>query len=237
MHFTVLVFHKEDESVDDLLEPYSEDITVAPHIVWTREEAIKEARTYEKFKTADDEECWQFMAEDMITDRKGNIYSKSNPAAHYDWYKYGDDLDVVDRILRLKSTGEYVGSAKLKDIDFDVVGSKLYQKYLREWDVVVNKQPMQDDDDDRLSFYASTNGAIDWAKNYQNTYKTAENFATIMASVYAWNVVNPDGIWEDLSETFSWTDTMRIELIKYIRTEYIERLDPETVLTIVDCHM
>ena len=43
-HFTVAVFHRENQNVDDLLAPYDENIEVAPYVKYTREQAIAKTR-------------------------------------------------------------------------------------------------------------------------------------------------------------------------------------------------
>ena len=63
-HYTVAVFHRKDQDVDELLAPYSENLKVEPYISFSRREAIEYARKhYKGYEDKTDEECWQFMAD------------------------------------------------------------------------------------------------------------------------------------------------------------------------------
>lgn len=43
-HFLTLVFHEEDQSVEDMLAPYDEQLPCAPFIKYTRKQAIEYQR-------------------------------------------------------------------------------------------------------------------------------------------------------------------------------------------------
>ena len=43
-HFAVLVLHEEDQSIEDLLAPYSENLEVEPYVKYTRIQAINKMR-------------------------------------------------------------------------------------------------------------------------------------------------------------------------------------------------
>ena len=43
-HFAVLVLHEEDQSIENLLAPYSENLEVEPYIKYTRIQAINKMR-------------------------------------------------------------------------------------------------------------------------------------------------------------------------------------------------
>lgn len=43
-HFAVLVLHEEDQSIEDLLAPYDENLEVKPYIKYTRTQAINKMR-------------------------------------------------------------------------------------------------------------------------------------------------------------------------------------------------
>ena len=87
-HFSVLVFTEDDGlGVEELLEPYYEGNDRAPYIEYTKQEAIDYMRErHPEFNDKTDEECWKYMAEGCITDKKGNIYSTANPDAKWDYW-------------------------------------------------------------------------------------------------------------------------------------------------------
>lgn len=43
-HFTVAVFHRKDQDIEELLAPYNENIIVAPYVYRTKQEIIEDAR-------------------------------------------------------------------------------------------------------------------------------------------------------------------------------------------------
>ena len=114
-HFSLAVFHYQDENVDSLLEPFDEGAEGEKYIAYTRQEAIDYVRTnFQGYKNASDEECWNFMAEGAAdTDEAGNIYSTSNPDAKWDWWEEGGRWNGL-----LKVGNKRVNSALVKDIDF-----------------------------------------------------------------------------------------------------------------------
>ena len=115
-HFSLAVFHYQDESVGSLLEPFYEGLEVEKYVAYTRQEAIDYARKYfSSCKNASDEECWKFMAGDAEqTDEAGNIYSTCNPNAHWDYWDIGGRWSGL-----LKVGNARVNSARVRDIDFD----------------------------------------------------------------------------------------------------------------------
>ena len=63
-HFSLAVLHKEEQDIDELLAPYSEELETAPRLKYTKAEAIRYAReNYEECRSKSDEECWEFMAD------------------------------------------------------------------------------------------------------------------------------------------------------------------------------
>lgn len=76
-HYTVAVFHRKDQDIDELLAPFSEELKVEPYIVYTKQEAIAKARErYEACKDKTDEECYQFMADGYQTDDEGRVLQR-----------------------------------------------------------------------------------------------------------------------------------------------------------------
>lgn len=84
-HFLVAVFHRRNQDYDDLLSPYSENLSVEPYMRFTREEAIDYARkNWSGYEEKSDDECWQAVADDYdSTDDFGNIYSTYNPKSKW----------------------------------------------------------------------------------------------------------------------------------------------------------
>ena len=116
MHFSLAVFHYQDEDIESLLDRFYVGADVEKYVAYTRQEAIDYARAnFKSCGSASDEECWKFMAIDAEeTDKEGNIYSTYNPDAHWDWWEEGGRWDGL-----LKVGNARVNSARVKDIDFD----------------------------------------------------------------------------------------------------------------------
>ena len=231
-HFNVAVFTTDDSlGIDELLAPYDEDIVRAPYIEYTKQEAIDFARkNYPQFAGRTDEECWKFMAEGCTTDRKGNIYSTANTDAHYDYWLEGGRWKGF---LKLKGSGQRVNSARIKDIDFSL-DKEVYEKALHFWDVVVEHKPLAPDEEMPFSYYNED--------YYREFYGDRETYARRQAQFSTFAVVTSDGIWLEKGSCgwFGWSDETPEEAQdwedNYIKN-FIENTDPDTVLTIVDCHI
>ena len=229
-HFSVLVFTEDDGlSIDELLDPYYEGNPRAPYIIYTKQEAIDYARkTHPELKT--DEECWNFVAAGYLTDRKGNIYSRDNPDAHWDWWEEGGRFAGL---LKLKGSGERVNSAKIKDVDFGI-DEERYKKALRFWDIVVEHKPLEPGEEEPFSFFKE--------EYYREFHGDRETFARRKAGFSTFAVVTSDGIWmekadigwfgmsdETPEKSAAWEDN-------FIK-DFIDGEDENKRITVVDCHV
>ena len=125
-HYTVAVFHRKDQDIDDLLAPYDENMSVEPYIKYTMQEAIDWVKkNIAGYHDKPDFECWQWMADeyDGRTDDEGNIYSTYNPDSKWDWYSIGG-----------RWSGEFIpeDEAIVKDIDFSM-NKEDYEQALKFW--------------------------------------------------------------------------------------------------------
>ena len=229
-HFSVLVIHDEDTSIDELLAPYDESIKVAPYQVFTKQEAISYVRKhYRDFAKETDEACWKRLAESYKADSEGNLYDDSNPNGKWDYYEIGGGFE---NSLRLKD-GRRVNSAKLKDIDFSL-DEKDYKKALRFWDIVVEHEPLRPDEKMPFSLYN-----VDY---YHERYGSRENYAQSCATFYTYAVVTPNGIWHEPGKmgwfaTSNATPAQEAEWEREFYKKFLENENPEMVLTVVDCHV
>ena len=231
-HFSVLVLtNNNSPSVEELLAPYDESISVAPYITYTRQEAIDFARKkFIGFDDESDERCWEAMAEGETTDEKGNIYSTYNPSAKWDYWEEGGRWS---NCLRLKSTGKGVNSAKLKNIDFSPDDGE-YKKALRFWDIIVEHAPLEAGEEEPFSFYKDS--------YYKEFYGTRENYAKRQTEFFTFAVVTPDGLWHEKGRSlwFGLSDETPKEAQDWEENfvkRFIEPADGDTVATNVDCHI
>jgi len=108
-HFSCLVIHKEEQNIDKLMAPYSEELKVEPYIRETKDKCYKkylqaqrDARnkpdsffakkqkeeaniigmSFEKFKK------W-YWGENRIWDKEENLLTTNNPNGRWDYFKIG----------------------------------------------------------------------------------------------------------------------------------------------------
>ncbi len=229
-HYTVAVFHRQDQDIEDLLAPFDENMQVEPYIHFSRQEAIDFARQHYGDSMAEktDEECWQLMAEDNETDSFGNIYSTYNENAKWDWWSVGGRWGGM---LQMKD-GTPVDSGRVGDLVFPF-DKEVYKESLRFWDVVVDHKPAEPGED----FFSIYN-----EKYYQEYYGDRETYARHQAQFSTYAVVTPDGEWHGKGEMGWWGcssetgDEARDWEDRY-KERFLDTADPDWMLTIVDCHI
>ena len=231
-HYTVAVIHKKEQEVADLLAPYDENLKVDRYHMYTRQEAVEEARRILRDgESMTDDECWQFMADDAgegMTDEEGNIYSDYNPNSYWDWWQEGGRWPGM---LKLKNGGT-ADSARIGAIDFSPCEEK-YRHALRFWDVVVDhKEP--EDGEDYFTIYKE--------EYFRDFYGDRETYARHQAGFSTYAVITPDGEWHAKGR-MGWfaSGSETPEEAKEWEDGYLERFiksaDPSDILTIVDCHI
>ena len=246
-HYCVAVIHTPEQDVNDLLAPYSENIEVAPHIVYTREQAIEAAKRYEcNANVTDNNKLWQFIADQYSvkvekqdgsivrlprTDWDGNIYSIYNEAARWDWYQIeGPRSHFLD--LKYKSGYrkdiEQFDTVKIRHIDFSD-DPKAYNAALEFWaNYVEGRNPT----------------ATDWYKPeyYKEIYLDAETYATCMSRFFTYSVVTPGGMWFEAGPcgwfaTSLATPEKQRDWELHYKERFIDTADPDWLMTFVDCHI
>lgn len=250
-HFAVAVFTKPNgKTVEELLAPYDENLEVESYVSRTKEEALEKIAQYEdqhpEYKTMTDEEKirdW-FGYEDF--DEDGNPLTTYNPDSKWDWYSIGGRFPG-----RLKAKngahgegsafhanpridGEF-DSARVGDIDFSMDMDE-YNKAIRYWEVVVEKQPLREDEnkDDFPNWYRDG--------YYEEYYRDKETYAKICASCSTYAVLTPDGVWHSKGD-MGWfgasfeTADESLDWDLHYKERFIDTADPDWTLTIVDCHI
>lgn len=222
-HYSVAIFHTENQDIKDLLAPYDENLKVDPYIRYTKAEAIDYVRkNFVGYGVGDgksDEECWDFLAReyDYKIDYNGNIYSTYNPNSKWDYYSLGGWC-----------IGEYIedDDVKVKDIVF-LQNKEEYDDAIEFW----NENIIGDGGN---NFYKK--------EYYINRYKTAEKYAEYCSSFHTYAVITPDGKWHSPGEvgwfaTSSESDEEYTDWWEHYKERFIDAADPEWILTIVDCHI
>lgn len=107
-HFAVAVVTKDKNKIEEILEPYWEDLKVEPYIYRTKQEMIDNAKKWKKIfenkerndfskefmnkylNARTDEELYQLEKDECCEyDENGNELSTYNPKSKWDWYDIG----------------------------------------------------------------------------------------------------------------------------------------------------
>ena len=169
-----------------------------------------------------------------------------NPNAKWDWWQIGGrwngslkakdgkngDINLVCPIHNQQ--GRY-SQARVADIDFQPDEEK-DTRNLRWWEVVIEGSPLREGEnkDDFYCFYK---------KEYIIArYKNKENYALIESSMITYAVILPDGTWYQKGQ-MGWfgcgseTSDASYEWDIRYKENFIDKADPNWILTIVDCHI
>jgi len=171
--------------------------------------------------------------------RIGGRYRRAIPASQGSveevaWeYKMSPE-DLEDREQNRKN---YYDSTQLKYLDLSS-NIKVYNKELRFWEVVVEGQPIREDEDkkDFLNLYKK--------EYYLERYKTKENYAKQGSKFLTYALLTPDGKWYSVGTVGWWgndnstTDSYAtyVEFFDKTVKEYKEKY-PDYYITVLDCHI
>lgn len=186
-----------------------------------------------------DEDYYQMAIEDRDPeefDEDGNLLTTYNEDSKWDWYQVGgrwsDELILKD--------GTRVNSAKVKDLDWAAM-NKLdpdQEQYIRDlWRIYVEKKATKKETEEFLEEHPQ------WYKEeyYKDRYGSVEDHIKEAALYSTFAVVDEDG-WHEQGE-MGWfgmsseTPEEAKDWTKNFGRRFIENLDPEDVVTMVDCHI
>lgn len=196
-----------------------------------------------------DEQCYEEKKgwfEDDMVDEDGNLLSTYNPNSKWDWYSIGGRFPGKLKANKgehghgsafhsnPRIDGEF-DSARVGDIDFSM-DMEEYNKAIRYWEVVVEKQPLKEDED--------PDDFHNWYRDgyYEEYYKDKETYAKICASCSTFAVVTPDGKWYEKGQmgwfgASSETADESLDWDLHYKERFIDTADPDWTLIIVDCHI
>jgi hypothetical protein len=254
-HFTVLVV---GDDIEKKLAPYDENMEVAPRIGVTagevaakKEEIVREIKEGKESK----EYLKEFGGIDKLSlvefakkwyggkvDGKGNVWTTYNPSSKWDWWEIGGRWRGM-LLLKSGAKGKLgepgtfnnepkfpdgVDQARFGDIDWDKMRNDPVKKLEleKEWDLLV----------------APNSKGLFKPEYYLERYSTKEEFVrrnmlftthAVITDVGAWYEVGEMGWWGLSSETADeekdWEDNYWDRFLKDLR--------PETLLSVVDCHI
>ena len=226
-HFSVYVFTKKNgKSVEDLLAPYDENLTMAPYVQYTREQAIAKVRKEQ---------------EDY---KNGEIYQEylKDPIAYEEkCCGYNNDPDRIDKHI------DYLKNVFPKELEW--TDEECYQSEAKWYE-----EHMIDKDGNLLSTY-NPNSKWDWYEEGGRfsgnlVTKNGREVNEDWVSKIDWDktytpfaYVTPDGVWHERGKMGWWaivTDEKDKDEWEYEYKEMIRGyLSPEKEIevTVVDCHI
>ncbi len=257
-HFTVgvIVDSVDEETIDNILAPYSENLEVPPYIDMTKEEIINNAKQrkneylkailkgeelkewqQEYINAQTDEELYKLERyEDEEFDEQGNQLSRYNPLSKWDWWviggRWSGELCVKD---------EWVDYGKIKDIEFDKMPNnkqKIYNNAILFWKLFVDeKEPANDKEKE----YKENEICLFKKEYYLNRYKTKEYYAEICSTWYTHSLLY-NGEWYESGE-MGWfgcdssTQDSEMAYIKKFNEILNDPANQEKYFVVVDCHI
>lgn len=160
-------------------------------------------------------------------DEEGNEITTYNPDSKWDWYSIGGRWDgSLD-----KEQGK--NTLLIKDIKWDNSTEEEKEYYKRYWEVVVEGQPLKEDED-KMKFFS-----LYKKEYYIDFYHTKEEYVNRVSKNYTYAVITPEGEWVAPGEV-GWFSTsedsgQQREYENWFY-KYMEE-HPDYYFTLVDCHI
>lgn len=235
-HFSVLVASRSENEVESLLAPYQENnMDTCPLEFLEFEDHTEEIeKEYEDYEFTNDFDDISQMALELYGYERvsgGRYGCWYNPDAKWDWYQLGGRWGG----LPLKSGGETV-SARKSEIDFSM-NEEVYTESKRFWELYV-----EEDEPKTEAEFDIVDSGFYKKEYYTETFRDKETYAKAMASFNAYAFVSPDGEWFAQGE-MGWFGSSRESVDEALAHQlsfyekFIEDLDDDIVLTLVDCHI
>lgn len=217
-HFSVLVLHNEEQSVEDMLLPYMENCCGQP--------------PFEYMEFYEDEDC-------EIDDATGKRGYWQNPDAKWDWYTIGGRFNgMIKASYGYRGRkGEYLpgryDQAVLADCDFSI-DEVAYARAVKDWEECIDSEC--DNNIRMMKFWPLGKEGI------KNRYGTKEAYANHEATWSTWAVITPDGEWHECGKMGWWglsseTDKEELDWVQNFKERFIDGADPNLIATVIDCHI
>ena len=242
-HFTVLVVDtKNEKSVEEWLEPFDECLEKDRISDWGVQDTLKYLKDhnvdfpYDYVNETNLEEYLAVVKNEGFDisehDNEGNLYYFGNKDAKWDWYQIGGRWSGMLK----KLDGTRCDECEVKDLDLSL-DTKLYNEAKRFWEVVVDKQPLKENEipDDFFTMYKP--------EYYTEMYGDRDNFAKSQASFSTFAMLL-DGEWFEQGKMgwFAMSDTTKESLEKFNdfldkKLRELKKTHPHATVTLVDCHI
>ena len=260
-HYAVLVLHREDQGIEDLLAPYDENLKVEPYFKYTKEEALKLIKKnyvpHNDFLKGYTDEAlikWFCSQYSSLSLKNDGIYSTYNPDSKWDWWSLGgrfsDSLELKDEIAerKIKTYKEmyddeydnewlrYVDEAKVSDIKWIKPFTDEQRENTYKW-WMANIEQDNNYSDYKEEFFL-------WKPEYyKERYKDVDTYIKTQEYPCYHSIITPDGVWHEASHMgwFACTDGKPSEELQWDLNFYDTFIKPnlnsDLITTIVDCHI
>lgn len=264
-HYAVLILHKANQNIEDLLAPYDESLKVEPYKEKTRQEAIdyikEEYVPYNDFmKDYSNDELIEWFVNQYSSysiGKDGDIYTTYNLDSKWDWYQIGgrfsgsltlNDEGLADCIREYKDNYKYTITKDQED-DYRTVDSAPV-KFI-QWTNDFTDKEIHDmkrwwainiDGEEPLEGEEKDKWFIYNPEYFKKRYKDVDTYIKIHSTVSYHAVVTPDGVWHEPSKMlmFACTDGNPEDELNWdldFKKNYIDTANPEWIATVVDCHI
>jgi hypothetical protein len=212
-HFSVAVFHREDQDIEDLLAPYNEEIVVAPYVKYTREQAIAKTRK-------DIEEYKNGLYAEYLANPEEYAKNCSNEA-HLEYLR-----EVFPKKLNWTDEECYEDVARYYDEDDKDEEGNLYSTYNpnSKWDWYSIGG--------RWRNFLTTKSGEKVDEDYVSELDFPDDFSTFA-------VVLPNGRWYEAGSMGWWAivTNRKDDWEATYKEKFLDKANPDWILTIVDCHI
>ena len=225
-HFAVLVLHEEDQSIEDLLAPYSENLEVEPYVKYTRIQAINKMREDcpSLYKDKSEDEIFQDACDwfGCMLDNDNNLLSTYNPDSKWDYWQVGGRFSGM----------LHIDSAFVRHVKWvQPLDKEEREDIIKWWNV--NIEGAEGEKDECFLYNP---------EYYKKRFKDAETYIKTQELPCYHAVVTPDGIWHEPSKVGWWGCTNgdpsdELEWDLHFKERFIDTAEFDWVATIVDCHI
>lgn len=231
-HYAVLVIHKENQDIEELLAPYDENLEVEPYLKYTVDEATAYIKEHcvpynDYLKEYADRHLIDWFAEsERLLIKQDGLYSTYNPNSKWDWYQIGGRFDGE---LMLTDEGRLNAVNEIKRkycTDIDIKNLREDFHYMRYVNVAPLKYiqwfiPLSPTEKEKIRRWWEINIYDMPLKEgeekdkyffykpeyYKRRYKDAETDIRVQEAVNFFAVINPDGKWYAPSNMGWWACT------------------------------
>ena len=163
-------------------------------------------------------------------DEEGGDYGYwENPNAKWDYYSIGGRWNGI---LNIKSE---TNNAYIRDVDLSP-DPEIYKKSIRFWEVAIDGDDLKpgEQENDFNTYYRK--------EFYIDRYLNKETYAKIQSSFNTFAVITSDGVWHEKGEMGWWgfsseTPEESLDWDLNYKKRFIDTVDPDWTITIVDCHI